>query len=156
MDVLVRTTISANFTTPTCRSLYELEFRENHFLTSLRRKVFDRFIPTKPQHSCANEINRRVFCTLSEFIQSAIYASRMLSDFYTDGELPTIIPGWVFLLLHSLLTFSSKTPCGLRCKSVGPICVRGASEGSRTPVCCLEGSHNSRYTTPAYNNFKVS
>ena len=29
----------------------------------------------------------------------------MLSDFYTNCELPTIVPGWVFLLLHSLLIF---------------------------------------------------
>ena len=53
MDVLVRTTISADLTTPTCRSLYESEFRENHFLTSLRRKVLTKLIsPSKTALLC--------------------------------------------------------------------------------------------------------
>ena len=60
--------------------------------------------------------------------------SRMLSDFYTSEELPTI--PWVgnpTLYTYALIDMR-----------VGPICVRGARYRIRTGPICLEGRDASR------------
>ena len=69
MDVLVRTTISADLTTPTCRLLYELDYARTVFFYITQMEGYDLPDTFKaPTFYGVNEVSRRVFCTLSEFI----------------------------------------------------------------------------------------
>lgn len=88
-DVLVRTTASVDLTTPTCRKVI------TNVYNSLSRRP----------HSCANEVNRRVFCTLSEVI-SRIFSpvQQLYQTFIVEVELPAI--SWVEMFTYIRLSLS--------------------------------------------------
>ena len=101
-----------------------------------------------------NEVIRRVICTLSE-VCSRVFSSaqRVLSDFPRGVVATSHTPlGGDFLLTETVLSPTSifRGAFILECR---PNPCYGASRGSRTLVYCLEGSHNSRYTIPAFYSF---
>ena len=133
-DKLVRTTASVDLTTPTCRKV-------------LTKLIFF----SQRLHHCANEVNRRVVCTLSE-VCSRVFSSaqRVLSDFPRGVVATSHTPlGGDFLLTETVLSPTSifRGAFILECR---PNPRYGASSGSRTHTICLEGRSTSRYTIPAF------
>jgi hypothetical protein len=76
--VLMHFLVAHGYETPPCFMSWIMQ---EPFFTSLRWKVFDRFIPTKPRRYCAHEVNRRAICTLSEFIYRVLRLDKNYQTF---------------------------------------------------------------------------
>ena len=67
-DVLVRPTAAVDLTTPTCRLLYELGYARTIFYITQMGSYDLPDTSKDPTFYGVFEVNRRVICTLSEFI----------------------------------------------------------------------------------------